>query len=206
MKKSILLLHGYGFQRIFWDCVPFDDQKNSIYAYDFGFTGARSANSMINAQYDYIVGHSYGGLWAIQNGLRPKKGFIFINSFMHFPDLVPKAQIKALRNAITRDTNKAMERFHKNIGSDQWSASWDKDKLLGALEDLEQWDARPVMFDNQIPILVLLGKRDPLCLHQDMLEHWQEFDMRTHENGGHLLPLTHGDWCADIITQWMDEQ
>lgn len=200
---SILALHGWGFGPATWDLIPFSGQ-NSTTAHDFGFMGGGSAPLPAPDDYDFILCHSYGGLWALMQGLKPRKGFIFINSFTHFPSLVPPAQLRALRAGVAKNTGKAMERFHKSLGSDLTCDRWDQAALLQALDHLRDLDARVALQALDIPCLVLLGAEDPLCPYALTAAQWAGHIVQMAEDGGHLLPLTHAQWCQEQIEAWIN--
>ena len=49
------------------------------------------------------------------------------------------------------------------------------------------------------PVFSLIGEQDPILPLKPCEEEWLGYDTKICKKGGHALPITHTDWCAEHI-------
>lgn len=223
---TIKAVHGWGMSSQTWAALHASllpkPQKTVWHCLDLGFA-IEPAPSYKDLDYtmqahatdqaDYIIGHSLGGLWALKHAPRPKRGYIFINSFYRFTDFTPAPILTQMQKALRRDPAQAMERFLTQAGladytpiTDKTVLTWNPERLLDGLEWLKTWDMQDTITQihtSHLPILCLSGATDQITPAPAMTQHWDGYDLIMHPQAGHALPLSHAPWCAEQINHWI---
>lgn len=225
---NALFLHGWALSPAIWTALSARLPWLKITQHDFGFQKKNTRPHPLTAPNktpDYIIAHSLGGLWALSQKLRPRKGFIFINSFHNFApfsseDTLEKlhATLSPLKNS-EKHTPVHVHRFlqRANLGPliPDDPSTWNIPRLQEGLQWLKTLSGTAEytqLETNGLPILVLMGGRDTICPHRIMNAHWTQHNkahdtgncrLITHPTAGHGLPLEDPDWCADQISDWV---
>ncbi|WP_019831238.1 alpha/beta fold hydrolase [Sphingomonas sp. PR090111-T3T-6A] len=193
---KLVFLHGWGFDACLWDGVRAALPEFEAVAWDRGYFGAPSAEAV--AAPLIAVGHSLGAM--LLAGALPEGciGLVAINGFDRFAGegAVPPRVVERMRRRFGEAPAEVLADFRTRCGSEPPPAIRDEAALATDLTLLAEADRRGMV---RVPTLVLHGAADPL-LPAPMRE--SVFAGAPHESldgAGHLLPLTHADWCADRI-------
>lgn len=206
---KLVLVHGWGFHSGVWDkLIPHLD-GHDIHRIDLGFMreGPRASNEM--PADSLCIGHSFGVMWLLKHGPRPLRGLMSIAGFDCLHKYVPKDVLDAMREGMLTDPHTQMKNFWKNAGFAGNEPEGDPDfgGLRGGLDWISTWDVGEELKNLGAPVLALAA-RDDRVVREEMTEdiwggglaelHWRD-------EGGHLLPLTHPEWCAEHINKFADD-
>jgi len=192
----LLFLHGWGFDANLWDGVRAALPEFATVAWDRGYFGAVSAEPVPKPL--IAVGHSLGAM--LLAGALPEGcvGLVAINGFDRFAGegAVPPRVVERMRRRFDEAPAEVLADFRARCGGDAPPAIHNTETLAADLATLAQGDQRDAA---QVPTLVLHGSADPL-LPEPMREAvFVGAPRETLAEGGHLMPLTHPDWCAARI-------
>ncbi|AEI38099.1 alpha/beta fold hydrolase [Zymomonas mobilis] len=203
-----LFVHGWGFDKNFWNAVRQNLGEHLGSSLDFGYF------DKANLDYDWsqpfiAIGHSLGFLWLLQQPLFACSGLISINGFTRFsasddwPLGIPKRITERMLIGISRNPAIVIQQFRHRLN---YEASLPDAFNLSALEGglrllLEQNNHRVCQTWSE-KIAALSGDADPIlpaaltkaCFAKPIALQWQK-------DGGHLLPLTNPKICANFIQQ-----
>ncbi len=207
----LVLVHGWAFDHRLWHGLCSALPEFDTVTVDLGYYGSPSCPAFPPDRPVIAVGHSLGVLWLLHTRPFPWAGLISINGFPRFvegPDYKPAVQARLIDRMIRRlpaDPADAILDFRRRCGNtDPLPDGPVLDHLLTGLDWLRNWDARPIAGGTMIPapILALSGGHDQI-LPEGMDDHcFRNFTDVTRvrlDTGGHLLPLTHPEWCAQQI-------
>ncbi|RMF00120.1 MAG: hypothetical protein D6773_11965 [Alphaproteobacteria bacterium] len=155
------------------------------------------------------IGHSFGVMWLLKHGPRPMRGLVSIAGFDCFHKHVPDHVLPTMMEGLRKDPDAQMRHFWKlcGIGEEGPGGMVDPGPLRAGLKWLSTWDASAQREALNAPILAL-ASRDDTIVRPPMTEaSWGDgkADLRWLESGGHMLPLTHADWCAEQIRGFIDQ-
>ena len=207
----LLLVHGWGLGPGLWQPVIRALPGWPCLALDLGFFGP--AHIQIPPERPFLaVGHSLGFLWILQHldqivWHKQCLGLLSISGFSRFcrsPDFPNGTDLRIVLRMKQRFPEKAKEvltEFRQRSGwqGNPGRSSMDHSTLKQGLEWLQQWDGRAALQKWHGPLYALAAKDDLIvpttlttsCFSTDIL-HWQQ-------DGGHLLPLTRHEACAELI-------
>ncbi len=160
-----VLVHGWGFNGRLWaDLVPhLPDAKVSLV--DLGFVaGGPDASpgwpADVIAENTIAVGHSFGVLWFLKQGL-PFKGLISIQGFDRYCPHVPPSRVAALKRGLARDAHRTLQAFWRSCGAPDVAGpeALNVEMLDEGLDWLMHWDAEGAKKRLRCPILTLGGPR-----------------------------------------------
>ena len=77
-----------------------------------------------------------------------------------------------------------------------------QEALANGLNGLENWDGRKAHAALNCPILALAASDDKIVSKEMSQTIWQNATLTWIETGGHALPLTNPNWCADEISKF----
>ncbi|OUJ14444.1 alpha/beta fold hydrolase [Acetobacter sp. DsW_063] len=217
----IVLAHGWGFDGRVWGAVRdrlrggvFDDE---IHVLDFGYFGSSELCIPLDEPV-VAVGHSFGLLWLLsQASLHAESVILGINAFTRFsraadfPDGVPQRLIDRMLAGLDRDAQGVVNAFHERCGLSeeqgrdvaQESRTLDTNRLRQDLMRLRDGDVS----GRAGRVMAALGSRDDLLVTEPMTRaSFPTQRIQWADNGGHLLPLTRPDLCADFIRQTIAQQ
>jgi pimeloyl-[acyl-carrier protein] methyl ester esterase len=215
-RPRLVLVHGWGFDPGVWQRLRAVLGDLETVAVDLGFFGLPTGPVLPPDRPVVAIGHSLGVLWLLKTRPFPWAGLVSINGFPRFvegPDYspaVPRRQLDRMIRRMAADPAGVTEEFRFRCGAlGPLPDGPVPDSLHTGLEWLRDWDARPAIEPPPTaPMLVLSGGQDPI-LPATMDGHcFQGFPVIRHERldgGGHLLPVTDPDWCADHIRAFVAE-
>lgn len=226
-RPFLLMVHGWGFGSGFWRPLRQRLGRWECLAVDLGFFG-QPHWPMLPPGPLVAVGHSLGFLWllkVLEGGcgvpLRDKGwasrclGLVSINGFSRFTggsdfaEGVPPRLLQRMRQRLPQAPDEVLETFRRQSG---WAgatpcdaAGLNLEKLSQGLEWLSAWDGRAPLAALDKPVLALASRDDAIvppalttaCFDPATRLHWQE-------QGGHLLPLTRPEVCAQELRVFLD--
>ncbi|KAA0677373.1 alpha/beta fold hydrolase [Roseomonas genomospecies 6] len=149
------------------------------------------------------VGHSFGALWLLHERPFAWDGLVLVNGFPRFTEgdaFAPATPRRVLDRMIARfdaAPEAVAADFLRRCGCEAPPPEGLQPARLGeALRALRDWDARAALTG---PALALAGAQDPIVPPAMTEQAFRGIDTVWHPDGGHLLPLTAPDWCAERI-------
>lgn len=209
MTVKLVFIHGWGFNKRFWDALSAllpDYQQERI---DLGFFGDR--NLVKHTDGKILIGHSFGFTHGIRN-YKNWRGWIAINSFPRFvpaaaqAGCVPVARLMDMRKKLQTDAKKTLRDFYALIGAKPVEGPPNLELLLKGLDELREADVSDSLRSPQIPGLALSGANDPLvspAISEELGQMAHRGGLMRHEKAGHLLPQTEPLWCARAIDDFL---
>jgi pimeloyl-[acyl-carrier protein] methyl ester esterase len=179
---------------------------------DPGYFGPQRLTAQLAAALpgDILVGHSAGLLW----GLRQRRdwaGVVAINSFDRFTldktgrGCVKPAALRVMEKSLARDANKCVENFRASIGASPSAQPARAETLAEGLALLRDFDAAPLLAQRPVPMLVLAAENDalapPSAARRLAEAAGGRFALRA--SGGHGLPWTAPDFCAEVMMEFL---
>ena len=202
----LVFVHGWALGPEIWDSLaPLLDDFAQARG-DLGYFGAPDRPALRTG--DILVGHSAGLLW----GLRKKRdwaGVVAVNSFARFcldpqgRGCVKPAALRAMRQSLERDPQGCADTFRRSLGIAPASGEAQKERLMGGLDLLRDFDATPCA--GAPPWLVLGAEDDflaPAAAARD-LARISGAALVLHAHGGHGLPWTAPSFCASHIRDFV---
>jgi pimeloyl-[acyl-carrier protein] methyl ester esterase len=204
----VVLVHGWGFNGWLWAELVRHLPHAKISLIDLGFVaGGPDAHprwpSDANAQDTIAVGHSLGVLWVLKQGAR-FKGLVSVQGFDRYCPHVSPARVTALKRGLARDPGGTLQAFWRVCGAPGFAGpeALNVAQLDEGLDWLMHWDAEGAKKRLRCPILAL-GARDDVIVPPAMSEAvWGAETIRWSPDGGHVLPLSHPDWCARHVREF----
>lgn len=203
---QLVFVHGWGFHAGIWEALLPRLEGHETGVVDLGFCrGGPKAVTSLPAGAVYI-GHSFGLLWLLRHGPRPMKALVSIAGFDCFHAHVAPSAIDPIRVGIAKNLPAQMRHFWRQCGAPDFTATeFDRATLLAGLDWLSRWDGRKELETFHAPLLALASEDDaivPAAASRAMWEGRADFHMRP--DGGHALPLTRPEWCAERIGTFLD--
>lgn len=198
---KLLFVHGWGFDRRFWEPLAALLPEWPHLVDDRGYFGAR--HEAVPDGPCIAVTHSFGTMRALAAPPPGLAGIVAINGFERFTAHAdrPGVPLRVLDRMLRRfetDPHGVLAEFRRTCGSEAPFDTIDAALLHADLLRLRD-DAPPV---PSVPIAVLHGAQDPL-LPPDMraASFAGAADLRRIDSptGGHLLPLEAPSLCAAAI-------
>ena len=210
IKKSptINFIHGWGMSPRFWHKLQGELDAFQSTTTDLNFTSEPANKNPTSPSADFLITHSLGGLWALKNGIYPRRGMVFINSFHNFTTFSDKHILQAMQKALQDNPHAQMQRFLKQADCESQAHKtdfWNTQRLHEGLDWLQRWDGQIELASLNCPVLVLTGDKDRICKIDKMMPHWNGHTLITHPDAGHALPLSHPQWCKKQIKAWIKD-
>ena len=204
----VIFVHGWGFGPDFWNGVR-NDLTFPSECINLGFCGPNTYPLGTDGE-TVFIGHSLGFMWALEDIYEPPKALIAINGFTRFtstllfPGVVPRV-LKRMRKAFETEPEAVLYDFLERCGT-SWRPEWHDDPMLAeGLRWLAEWDKREAYRALACPTLALAGLNDPIVTPEATDANFKGFASDIlWADGGHLLPLTHPEWCADQIDAFLE--
>lgn len=202
MNRTVLV-HGWGYDSGFWSPLRSALGARETQALDFGFFGPDRMAPDLSEPCD-VIAHSMGVLWLLAERPFAWRRLIAINGFSRFvqdpdfPDGVPVAAIRAMRQRLAVDVPGVVARFRADAGdrrTDLDGAAADYDRLAWGLDGLMRWDGRTA----PVPDLILAGAQDRIAPLALVRACWPDARVDIAANGDHVLPLSDPAYCAARI-------
>jgi pimeloyl-[acyl-carrier protein] methyl ester esterase len=199
-KPLLLFVHGWGFDASAWDAMRGAFAAEDSLAWDLGYFGAASQPELPPGRPVLAVGHSFGLLRLLHQSKPAFRSVVSINGFTCFAQrndfkagIAPRL-LQRMQSKIATDASGVVKNFRALCGvTTNLPGEPVIEKLQAGLEGLQNWDERQATVTA-----ALCGASDTLvtpamsraCFPGDKI-HWHE--------GGHMLPLTAPDWCAQHL-------
>ncbi|NPD66517.1 alpha/beta hydrolase [Lichenicola cladoniae] len=201
-----LFAHGWGSSASIWGPMRAALPEAQTAVIERGYFGATPSWPTVPTGY-IGVGHSAGTLDLL--GDRPAGciGLIAINGFSRFsqaPDFASGVPMRVLDRMLLRlaaDPVGTVTAFRVRCGTDGgFSGAPRPDRLEQGLHALRDRDARAAAAD--LKLLALAGRLDPIVSPTMTVASFDRSTILWNEAAGHLLPLTHPDWCAGQLMKF----
>jgi pimeloyl-[acyl-carrier protein] methyl ester esterase len=203
----LVLVHGWGLTAHFWDGLRAALPQVDALALEAGADGGFECPALPPGPL-VAVGHSLGSLWLLHARPFAWAGLVCINGFTRFtraegfPNGVPPRVLARMRARFTEDPEGGHAEFLRRCGHPHPSLTGlSVPALTAGLDALAAWDGRAPLGG---PRLALAGRQDPIvppAMSQEAFEGWP---LAWHEEGGHLLPLAHPEWCAAHVRRFLE--
>ncbi|GBQ68700.1 hypothetical protein AA103196_2014 [Ameyamaea chiangmaiensis NBRC 103196] len=198
----VVLAHGWGFGPDLWDAVASFLVGYDICRLDNGYFGGRRIGSPKEAH--ILVGHSAGVMEALLTPASGRRGLLSINGFPRFTQAAtyeygtPMRVLTRMQAAFVRDPDAVLRDFRARCGvTGDWSGAPDARRLGDGLAELATGDGRAGL--EACPVVALAGRQDtivpPTLTDAAFARHHVDWI----SDGGHMLPLTHPQACAESI-------
>lgn len=204
MGSQFVFVHGWGMAPDFWDDLIDHFPNIEAHRIDLGFIGSqRDFLDDISSSSVYVT-HSLGTMWALKNRHADMKALIAINGFSCFKNFTDERALRAMKLRLTKEPESQMKDFW-GMCDLPYSSDLNVEGLQEGLEWLSSWDMGSELKALRYPILSLVGGGDPILPIERMKKEWSGFNMHIQNSGGHALPLTDTQWCADHIEAFCHE-
>ena len=192
---KLLFLHGWGFDASFWNRVGCALEPLESVAWDRGYFGQPLELPLAGPV--LAIGHSLGSLILAATPPPHCIGLIAINGFDRFADesVVANPLLERMRRRFAQAPKEVLNAFRVRCGSVPADRPIDQMRLADDLDLLASADERGTVR----PLLVLHGSEDPILPAELRASVFEGAPREILDGAGHLLPLTHPDWCAARI-------
>jgi pimeloyl-[acyl-carrier protein] methyl ester esterase len=206
---TLLFAHGWAFDSSIWDAVRTRLADWPQVMFDANYFGTAPDSATLTGPV-VAIGHSHGVMRLLAQLPPQCSAVVSINGFSRFsagPDFPAGTPTKLLDRMITRfqqDPLAVLNTFRERCGADATEPAMLSGALGADLLALRQDDQRASLQNVSVPLLALASTDDPIvtpALTHAVFDGHEHTDLRWHEGGGHLLPLSAPDWCADRIRE-----
>jgi pimeloyl-[acyl-carrier protein] methyl ester esterase len=194
---KLLFLHGWGFDATLWDGVRSALAPLETVTRDRGYFGLPRNDT--NAGPVLAIGHSLGSLLLAADPPPGSIGLVAINGFDRFAGdgAVPLRVVDTMRRRFAETPGVVLDTYRVRCGGAPHSGDLDAQRLADDLDLLASADLRGAAS----AALVLHGGADPILPPGMRAGVFAGARRETLADAGHLLPLTHPEWCAAMIRQ-----
>lgn len=214
----VVFAHGWGFDATVWDAVRARLGDAPVWTAEAGYFGLpeRDVASAAHGFDAYVVvGHSLGAMRCLTEHGPGCRGLLLVNGFPRFaaapdfPEGVPARLIDRMLARLAADPAAVVSDFRRRCGAPSGAAgtTYAQEALAAGLLHLRDGDARTALEHCSLPLRVLAGETDaivPPALTRAAFTG-REMSLRWLAGGEHLLPLTHPDWCAAQLADFLAE-
>ncbi len=208
---KLVLLHGWAFDAGLWrELVPLLPSRDVVLA-DRGYFGEPC--EPLSPGPHLVVAHSLGSMQALCAPSPECAGMVAINGFDCFAAQAgyPGVPVRVVDRMLAR-LDEAPDRVVAEFRLQCWAAEAapvvHREVLRGDLAFLRDGDCRAQSSTAPFSILSLHGQGDPIlpaALREATFASAGRLQQAVCDDGAHLLPFTHAQWCADRIAQFMRE-
>jgi len=193
----LLFLHGWGFDASIWHGVRAALAPIETCAWDRGYFGAASQPDPGGPS--IAIGHSLGSLLFAVAPPPGCVGFVAINGFDRFTGegRVAPRLLDRMRARFAEAPDAVLDDFRLRAGGGAHQGTLVRECLAADLDRLATIDGR----DGMMPQLVLQGGEDPILPAGMRDDVFAGTPRMTLAGAGHLLPVSHPDWCAARIRE-----
>lgn len=200
---NIVFVHGWGCDASYWDRVANNLPEFSSKRVNLGFVGAGARVSEVEEPSMFIA-HSLGAMWALKHYGGLMRGLVAINGFPCFTDHADPKTLRSMILRLQRTPQKQMEDFW-DVCDLPHHDSLHISTLLKGLASLKDWDLKTELENLTCPVMSLVGRNDPILNYDVMMRDWAKYEMHIAQDGGHSLPISHAQWCAEKIKIFINE-
>ncbi len=202
---GIVFVHGWGCDASYWDQLASRLSDREHRRIDLNFVDLNEPYcGAENTQPSVYVTHSLGTMWALKNNIHSMTALISINGFSCFKDHTSPRILKSMMLNLERKPRQQMRSFWDMCDLPH-SETLNVPKLKQGLEWLMNWDLKTELENLACPVMSLVGRKDPILNNEMMIRDWGKYELHVAEDGGHSLPISHAQWCADKIKTFVDE-
>jgi pimeloyl-[acyl-carrier protein] methyl ester esterase len=197
VKPRVLACHGWGLDAALWAHLAALTPQLEWLCADRGYFGPACWPDAAGAV--AVVGHSLGGLVLAQQTDLP---LVVINGFDAFTgvDRMAPRVLARMQQRFASQPQGVLDEFLARLGG----ATQPIANPQQMAQDLARLASDSVVLPPHRPVLVLQGDADPLlppAMRNAVFPTAQQ--RQTCAGGGHLLPLTHAQWCAKPIVDFV---
>ncbi|HET8613599.1 MAG TPA: alpha/beta hydrolase [Sphingomonas sp.] len=194
----LLLHHGWGFDARLWEPLRAALPGIEAAAVDRGYFGDRVEAPGGGGPW-LAVGHSLGAAMLLADPPPGCVGLVAINGFDRFTGegATPERVLERMQTRFEEAPDEVLTAFRARCGAPPAPVIVDHGRLAADLALLAAIDLRGRR--APFPILSLQGAADPILRPDLRAEAFAGATIVQHPQAGHLLPLTHAEWCADRI-------
>ena len=198
MRPTLLMLHGWGFDSSLWDPLVKALPDWRIVRWDRGYFGEK-IEPEVEPPFA-AIGHSLGArlLADLSSHDIP---LVAINGFDRFigDGAVAPRIVELMKRRFAEEPGAVLGEFRERCGAGSPPEQIDEERLG---RDLALLGSRHVA-SSPMRVLALHGGQDPIL--PESLRHtaFPGAERATEPDGGHLLPLTHPQWCAERIEAFL---
>ncbi len=203
VKPSITFIHGWGCGPDIWDALIDHLSDLQCQTVNLGFTGSQENIEVTKSEKSVYVTHSLGTMWALKNRYKQMHALIPINGFSCFKNFTQPHILKRMKMNLKQNSDMQMRNFWEASDLPE-SDEWNIENLYEGLGWLSQWDYTAALMNISCPVTAIFADSDSILDVNLMRKHWQNNNRVVIEDGGHALPITHSQVCADIIRKTID--
>ncbi len=202
---TLYFLHGWGYDASFWTPLRSHLSVFRHVCEDAGYFGSAIQPPLPETPF-WAVGHSAGAcsLLALNSphclGLVSINGFARFTSAEDFPEGVPERILQRMIRQLDRQPETVLHQFRQMCGETDpiLPATLNHEALKAGLATLAAMDHRPLLPRWTRRLHSLHSPDDPLAPARNGLgPNAASITL----SGGHLLPLTHPQGCATLLTR-----
>lgn len=208
VRPTLLFVHGWAFDAAFWAplAAALADWPQAVA--DAGYFGP--AHTPAPAGPVLAIGHSLGALRLLGEPPPACLGLVAINGFARFgaaddfPEGVPARMLDRMLNRLAAQPDTVLRDFRQRCGDAGAFGPPQLEPLARDLRILRDADQRAALAMLPVPLLALAGATDPIATAPMTTAGFgAAAELHWREAGGHLLPLTDTDWCAQRIRAFL---
>ena len=202
--RDVIFIHGWGFDGSVWEkLIPLLPGIRPHYI-ELGFADAERAVTTIRQDHAIVIGHSLGVLWYLKNHPSSAKALISIAGFDCFTTVVGNRVLRAMKAKLGKCAEDLLQDFWAQCGvNEPGLKQFDVQRLDDGLGWLQKWNCEPELQNLNCPKLALAAQDDQIVAIEKSRAIWGG-DLCETETGGHVLPLTKPEWCAEKIQEFFD--
>lgn len=202
---TLYFQHGWGYDASFWMPLQNHLPEFQHVCADAGYLGAEARSNLPQSPF-WAIGHSAGACSLLALEAPHCLGIISINGFARFtkaedfPEGVPERILHRIIRQLDRQPAPVLHQFRQMCGETApiLPSTLDRDALKAGLTTLAEMDHRPLLPRWEGRLHSLHSPDDPLSPARNGLG--ADIPSSTLP-GGHLLPHTHPQDCATLLTR-----
>lgn len=202
-------MHGWALGPDIWDLLApplgeFEQSRGNL-----GYFGVADMPDFQTG--DVLVAHSAGLACGLSDARKEWAAVVAVNAFSRFTinepgrGCVQPAALRAMRKNLARDPQSCANAFRASIGAPPADGPAQGAALAQGLDLLRDFDAAPLATAQ--PWLVLGAENDGLAPASEAraLAAGMQGKLALHASGGHGLPWTAPEFCAEHIRDFLRE-
>lgn len=199
---KLVFVHGWGFDHTVWDMVIERLEGVEAETINLGFFGQDTSEQHFVEDAIY-VGHSLGVLWLLKRIPKKVKAFVSIAGFDCFTAFTNPRLLQMMVQNLQHNPHQQLEDFWAQCQTPSHPdiAEMNPKALEQGLAWLATWNTQAKLGQMKCPLYALASKDDAIVPKQAMQQIWGEYNLAWSDKGGHMLPLTRPDICAQYIQQ-----
>jgi len=207
---TLLFLHGWGFDSAIWREVA---ARLDRFAHAYGDRGYFAAPAAPAGRGPVLaVTHSFGAMRLLAAPPKEVRGLIAINGFDCFAarDGFAGVPTRLLDRMIARfelEPEATLAEFRQRCGADEPAPAIAGPALGDDLHTLRNDDRRGEAAAFAAPVVSLQGAADPILppeMRAAVFSACADVSRISVPDGGHLLPMTHPEICADAVARFAE--